>query len=66
MARKLGDAGVNIQALYLATLSRKPRPQETDRLVRYVAGGGPAHDTKKALGDVFWALLNSGEFVSNH
>jgi len=60
------DDAQRIEALYLATLSRKPRPQETDRLVRYVAGGGPAHDSKKALGDVFWALLNSGEFVTIH
>jgi hypothetical protein len=55
-----------IEALYLATLSRKPRPDELARLVPYVARGGPKGDSKAALADVFWALLNSSEFVLNH
>jgi hypothetical protein len=54
-----------IEALYLASLSRPPRNEERERLVRYVDEGGPAHDPKKALGDVFWALLNSSEFLLN-
>lgn len=55
-----------IESLYLAALSRRPRPDETDRLVRYVDSGGAAKDPGKALGDVFWALLNSSEFLLNH
>lgn len=54
-----------IEALYLASLSRPPRPDEQERLIRYVDEGGPAHDSRKALGDVFWALLNSSEFLLN-
>ena len=38
-------------------LSRRPRREELDRLVPYVESGGPAHDPRQALGDVFWALL---------
>jgi len=53
-------------ALYLVVLSRKPRPDESDRFVRYVDKGGPDHDPKKALADVFWVLLNSPEFILNH
>ncbi len=55
-----------IEALYLAALSRKPRPEELDRLTAYVNRGGPAGDANKALADVFWALLNSSEFILNH
>jgi hypothetical protein len=55
-----------IESLYLAALSRRPRQDETDRLVRYVDSGGAAKDPGKALGDVFWALLNSSEFLLNH
>jgi hypothetical protein len=55
-----------VEQLYLITLSRKPRPAESARLVRYVDGGGPSADKRKALADVFWALLNSGEFSANH
>lgn len=54
-----------IEALYLAAFSRKPRPDELDRLVHYVDTGGAAKDPKKALSDVFWALLNSSEFLFN-
>jgi hypothetical protein len=55
-----------IETLYLAALSRKPRPEELERFVKYVGGGGPSGDAKKAYADVFWALLNSSEFVLNH
>jgi hypothetical protein len=55
-----------VETLFLAALGRKPRPDEADKFVRYVDGGGGAGDPKKALADVFWALLNSTEFMFNH
>jgi len=55
-----------IDALYLASLSRKPSPAERDRLTQYVESGGPSKNSKQALTDVFWALLNSSEFLFNH
>jgi hypothetical protein len=51
-----------IEDLYLVTLSRKPRPREMKRLLDYAAAG----DSKQALRDTFWALLNSTEFILNH
>jgi hypothetical protein len=54
-----------LEALYLATLSRKPSAQELERLERFVA----RKDGKKepeCLADVFWMLLNSAEFRLNH
>jgi hypothetical protein len=51
-----------VEDLYLATLSRKPRPEETRRLLAYVAAG----ETKQRLRDIFWSLLNSTEFILNH
>jgi hypothetical protein len=60
------DTNGRIEALFLSTLSRKPTPEELARLAPYVNGGGPKHDSKRALADVFWALLNSAEFVLNH
>jgi len=55
-----------VEVLYIWVLSRLPRPEETERLVRYVDSGGPLGDPRKALSDVYWALLNSAEFMLNH
>jgi hypothetical protein len=55
-----------IEELFLSTLSRMPTPEESERLVRYVDSGGPRHEQKAALADLFWALLNSAEFFLNH
>jgi Protein of unknown function (DUF1549)/Protein of unknown function (DUF1553) len=60
------DAAQRLETMYLASLSRLPRPDEAERLEKYVADGGPRHDTEQALGDVYWALLNSSEFLFNH
>lgn len=60
------DSAGRIETLFLATLSRQPRTEERARLVKYVETGGPSGDPKRAYADVFWALLNSGEFLLNH
>jgi hypothetical protein len=51
-----------IEELYLVTLSRKPRTEETRRLLDYAAN----RDSQQALRDILWSLLNSTEFVLNH
>jgi len=55
-----------VEQVCLLTLGRKPTARESDRLVKYVDGGGPTRDPRAALCDVFWALLNSSEFCVNH
>ena len=55
-----------IETLYLATLTRLPRPEEASRMLDYVNSGGPRNDSRAALADVFWVLLNSSEFMLNH
>ena len=60
------DNAARIETLFLATLSRKPHPEEARRMVRHVDGGGTSGNLEKALSDVFWALLNSSEFCVNH
>lgn len=55
-----------IETLFLAALSRSPRPEERDRLLKYVERGGANNDPGTALSDVFWALLNTSEFLFNH
>jgi hypothetical protein len=52
-----------ILELYIRTLSRKPTGEELDKL-RPVIGEGS--NEKQGLEDIFWALLNSREFLFNH
>jgi hypothetical protein len=55
-----------IEELYIITLSRKPNEKEMEKMLKYVENGGAAKETRKALADIFWALLNSSEFILNH
>jgi hypothetical protein len=66
LAEQRTSTARKIESLYLVALSRKPRPAESERFVRYVESGGPDGDPKRALADVFWVLLNSPEFLLNH
>ena len=60
------DPDQQVETLFLAALSRRPRAEESDRLVKYVQSGGPRKSGRAALGDVYWALLNCPEFILNH
>jgi hypothetical protein len=81
------DAAGKVEALYLAALGRKPRPDELSRMVAYLGEHGTEADgafvqlasrvvaavnrtqrpaPTSGLADVFWALLNSTEFMVNH
>jgi hypothetical protein len=55
-----------IDELYLLTLSRRPRSGEKARFVKYLDSGGPTENLPDAVGDVYWALINSAEFRTNH
>ena len=52
-----------ITELYIRCLTRKPTDQEMAGLEEVVAN---EQDKKRALEDIFWAVLNSREFVFNH
>ena len=49
--------------LYVRCLSRRPTREEIDKLLPMLGEGS---NQAQALGDVFWALLNSREFLFNH
>ncbi len=59
------DAEGRLEALYLATLARRPEPEERALALAYVARKAEG-DRAAALSDVFWALLNGPEFRVNH
>jgi hypothetical protein len=57
------DAEARLESLFLAAYARPPRPAEAAPLLAYVRsqGGQPA-----AWEDVFFALITSSEFTTNH
>jgi hypothetical protein len=60
------DMPGKIETLFLATLTRRPSPDELATMQAHVDAADSDDARKQALADVFWALLNSAEFVLNH
>lgn len=58
------DAKKLTENVYLATLSRAPRPDEVAVMVRHIAS--LEGDTAKAMQDLQFALMNSSEFLLRH
>ena len=52
-----------LSELYVRCFSRKPETEELAKLAPLIKG---AKDKNQALDDIFWALLNSREFLFNH
>lgn len=56
-----------INELFLAALNRPPRAKERATIMKKMQLAGVPKDTPKAAyEDIFWALLNSNEFIINH
>lgn len=55
-----------IEQLYLTVLSRKPTDMEREKLLATLNGQSDPAMVRETLEDVFWALLNSREFIFNH
>src|SRR5262249_36754850 len=58
----LGEAE-KLDALFLAAYSRAPRADERERFMKVVTAVTDAEGRKQAYANIFWALLNSPEFV---
>ncbi len=59
-----GKEVAKMQDLYLAALSRRPSRSEISKATRLIAQYGP--NKVQAYQDLFWALLNSNEFILVH
>jgi hypothetical protein len=66
-ALKLARSKLNneelVEELFLATLTRFPKPDEKTEAVRHLA---TAKNKTEAVTDVLWALVNTREFILNH
>ncbi len=57
-------ADAKIEHLFLAALSRKPTKREMEAAQTILGGNG--QKPTSALEDIWWALLNSNEFILDH
>jgi hypothetical protein len=55
-----------LETLFIAALSRRPTEGEKASFGKYITDGGTSGNAKEAFADIFWALLNSSEFLLNH
>jgi hypothetical protein len=53
-----------LRQIFYATLGRPPSPREAEKLGRLVKGASGGN--KRGIEDLYWALLNSTEFLTNH
>src|SRR5207244_7028060 len=62
-----GSASAILDYLYLAALNRPPMAAEASRVMKiYRTAPVKSQDGLSFWQDVFWALLNSNEFILNH
>jgi hypothetical protein len=64
--RALDDLNSRIAFLFRSTLSRQPTRTELTGFTRHFRGIDRPSDQMEVLEDLYWALLNSGEFGFNH
>ncbi|MDA7629322.1 PSD1 and planctomycete cytochrome C domain-containing protein [Akkermansiaceae bacterium] len=55
-----------LRSLYRKTLTREPTDPELSKLLETVSTAKDENDKKAILEDIFWALLNSKEYLFNH
>ena len=59
------DTNGKVETLFFAVLGRKPTVKELKSMADFVKAAAETR-RERALGDVFWALVNSTEFNTNH
>lgn len=57
------EAPEKVETLYMAAFTRRPTPQEKTVMLRHVERQTSPEARRKAYGEIFWAVLNSPEFV---
>jgi len=60
------SSGDRVDALFLTTLSRFPSNDERTRFLSYLNENAATDVPARPLADLFWTLLNTTEFLSNH
>jgi hypothetical protein len=68
LLQRVADSGMSpaqqVEHLFQAAVARPPTPRELEAAQRLLARPGVA--PRDALQDIWWALLNSNEFILDH
>jgi hypothetical protein len=59
------DDARQVEAAYLATLTRRPTPDESQHFIARLKDRND-RNRQQALEDLYWTLVNSTEFSWNH
>jgi len=62
LMKESADDAALVESLFLTAMGRRPREAESKTVARLLE----ASDRAEVIRDLFWALLNSKEFVFNH
>ena len=57
------ETSQKVEALYLAALTRKPDAKELEKMLSHINDQSDKDQRRRAYTDIYWALLNSPEFV---
>ena len=60
------DDKTAIETAFLATLSRRPTPEETAYFINRLENAGESVSRTDQFEDIYWSLLNCTEFAWNH
>ncbi|MFA6545004.1 MAG: DUF1549 domain-containing protein [Limisphaerales bacterium] len=66
MMKERKTPGQILEEFYWRSLARPPTPAEQTRLLAYLADAKTPAEQVTVLNDLFWAVLNSKEFIFNH
>ncbi len=66
LLKEKGSPGDVIDSLYFRCLSRAPTDTEKTKLLEAVETAADDKERANILEDIFWAILNSKEFIFNH
>ncbi len=64
IADMVRDDSDSVEAIFLTVMNRSPSPHESQTFTQYLTD--KKSNRREAVGDIYWALLNSTEFSWNH
>ena len=55
-----------LETIFLACVGRPPETREKEAVLKMLATASDDEAKQQVMSDLFWALLNTSEFATNH